>query len=464
MKNSRFIAFLRTLTGMSDYIDIKGASDSIRENIYFRGPNVVILACAIIIASVGLNVNSIPVIIGAMLISPVMGPILGFGFGLGTRDNQLVKDSLKNFAIMVSISIVASTLYFLLSPLNLLNPTELAARTNPTLYDVLIALFGGIAGILETSRKKKGTVLAGVAIATALMPPLCTVGYGISILSIKVIAGAFYLFLINGIFISLATFVSVKYLRFPVVSSQEQKLVMSARALSAILILIIVPSVLTAISVVKDNNFKIHVSKLVDDNKSIGGGFIYDYRIDNTSKPASVEFFMAGEALNDSQKEIFYTKAEMYGIMRNQIIFKDDAAINRKDISDTEIIRGIYEHSESQIKELEDSIKVLNSKLAGFTETDFPSAVAVSRELKAQVSEVSYVMLFRETTGLSDNADSAKLVLIVYSVRQLSSEQQKSIERWARVRLSSDDIIVIYNVMDSNQPIDSLRSWSGQVR
>ena len=212
---SRLGNYLRLLTDMSYHTDYQGASATIRNNIAFRGPNVFILACAIIIASVGLNVNSIPVIIGAMLISPVMGPILGFAFGLGTNDIGLVKESLKNYLVMVVISILASSLFFVLSPLNLENPTELLARTRPSIYDVLIALFGGLAGILETCRKDKGTVISGVAIATALMPPLCTVGYGISILNLSYILGALYLFLINSIFIALATFAAVKYLRFP---------------------------------------------------------------------------------------------------------------------------------------------------------------------------------------------------------------------------------------------------------
>ena len=190
--NEKVKDFFRSLVSLSDYVDLEGASASIRKNIYFKGPTVFILACAIIIASVGLNVNSIPVIIGAMLISPVMAPILGFGFSLGVQDMQLLKDSLRNFAVMVVISILASAIYFLLSPLNLEHPTELLARTNPTIYDVLIALFGGFAGILENSRKEKGTVLSGVAIATALMPPLCTVGYGISIGNLSYILGAFY--------------------------------------------------------------------------------------------------------------------------------------------------------------------------------------------------------------------------------------------------------------------------------
>ena len=145
MKNffRKVLIYLRSIIYFFDEIDYENASTSIRKNITFKGTNVFILACAIIIASVGLNVNSIPVIIGAMLVSPVMGPILGFGLGLGTEDAHLLKDSLKNFGVMVGISIIASSLFFLLSPLSLANPSELLARTNPTVYDVLIALFGG---------------------------------------------------------------------------------------------------------------------------------------------------------------------------------------------------------------------------------------------------------------------------------------------------------------------------------
>ena len=251
---NKFTNFFKSLLNVSDYVDLDSARVAIRKNVYFRGPNVFILVCAIIIASVGLNVNSIPVIIGAMLISPVMGPILGFGFSLGVRDRQLLRDSLRNFLIMVGISIIASTLFFLLSPLNLEHPTELLARTNPTIYDVLIALFGGFAGILENSHKDKGTVLPGVAIATALMPPLCTVGYGISLLNWHYIGGALYLFLINSVFIALATFLGVKYLKYPVVSDMPgTRSRLSGGALAVVLLLIIVPSVFSAIEIVKES-------------------------------------------------------------------------------------------------------------------------------------------------------------------------------------------------------------------
>jgi uncharacterized hydrophobic protein (TIGR00271 family) len=204
----------RSTVNLNGHIDTEAAESTIRRNIYFKGPNAWILAIAVIIASVGLNVNSIPVVIGAMLISPLMGPIFGLGLGLGVSDIQLMKSSGKNLIVMVCISLAASFLYFMITPLSLLNPTELLARTNPTIYDVLIALFGGFAGIFEQCRKEKGTVFSGVAIATALMPPLCTAGFGLARGNFAWLLGALYLFFINCLFIMLATYVSVKYFKF----------------------------------------------------------------------------------------------------------------------------------------------------------------------------------------------------------------------------------------------------------
>ena len=157
--NKNFFAELKELArstvNLNGHIDTEAAECTIRRNIYFKGPNAWILAIATIIASVGLNVNSIPVVIGAMLISPLMGPIFGLGLGLGVNDIQLMKSSGKNLVVMVCISLAASFIYFMITPLSLLNPTELLARTNPTIYDVLIALFGGFAGIFEQCRKEK---------------------------------------------------------------------------------------------------------------------------------------------------------------------------------------------------------------------------------------------------------------------------------------------------------------------
>lgn len=358
-------SFLRSLLNMSDFMDLEGAGASIRKNIYFRGPNVFILVCAIIIASVGLNVNSIPVIIGAMLISPVMGPILGFGFSLGVYDRHLLRESLRNFGVMVAVSILASTVFFLLSPLNMEHPTELLARTNPTVYDVLVALFGGFAGILENSRKERGTVLSGVAIATALMPPLCTIGYGISILNWTYILGAAYLFLINSVFIAIATFIGVKYLGYPSVSAEPgQRRNLTSRAVALVLLLMIVPSVFSAIDIVKDSNFRIHASRFVEANKSIGKGFIYDYEVSTSSDPSTVTVYLAGEQLTGEERERIYTSAAEHGLFREQVILRDDASTQRDKTPDSEVIKSVLEHSDKQIQALRDSIAILNAKIS----------------------------------------------------------------------------------------------------
>ncbi len=446
MKNffRRVAVYLKSIVHLSDEIDYENASASIRKNITFKGTNVFILACAIIIASVGLNVNSIPVIIGAMLISPVMGPILGFGLGLGTEDNDLVKNSLKNFVVMVVISILASSLYFLLSPLSLANPSELLARTNPTIYDVLIALFGGLAGIIETSRKDKGSVITGVAIATALMPPLCTVGYGISIWKGSVIFGALYLFLINSVFIALATFAAVKYFRFPIVeTSGETKKHLPKSAVYLILLIVIVPSIITAISVIKENNFITHAERVVAENKNLGKCFIYDHKATYSRKDPKLELFLAGETLTDEAKERLYKSAEEYGITRKQIVFHEDATNMRQELSEVEILKGIYEHTDQQIKTLTDSIGKLEATLSDYKSKEIP-VEAISKELFAQYPTITEVSLSRGSSMKSANEGATEQIIAFITTDQpMDNELHDRIERWLKVRLNSENVMVV---------------------
>ena len=445
MKNiiRKILIYLKSLIHFSDEIDYNNASASIRKNIAFRGTNVFILACAIIIASVGLNVNSIPVIIGAMLVSPVMGPILGFGLGLGTEDARLLKDSLKNLGVMVGISIIASSLFFLLSPLSLANPSELLARTNPTIYDVLIALFGGLAGIIEISRKDKGTVISGVAIATALMPPLCTVGYGISIWKGSVIFGALYLFTINSIFIALATFLAVKYFRFPAVETNEQRIRLPKSAVYIILLIVIVPSIISAISVIKENNFKIHAENVVAENKNLGKCFIYDHKATYSRKSPTLELFLAGETLTDEAKKKLYKSAEEYGITRSQIIFHEDATSIRQEFSEVEIVKGIYEQTDKQIKRLNDSITKLGQQLSEYKQKEMP-VEAVSKELFAQYSHITSLSLTRgSSVSADDQGEVEQIVAFVTSNQPLTDDQKDRIERWLKVRLNNDNVMLV---------------------
>ena len=439
----KVLKYIKSLIRFSDEIDYENASASIRKNIAFKGTNVFILACAIIIASVGLNVNSIPVIIGAMLVSPVMGPILGFGLGLGTEDAHLLKDSLKNLGVMVGISIIASSLFFLLSPLSLANPSELLARTNPTVYDVLIALFGGLAGIIEISRKDKGTVISGVAIATALMPPLCTVGYGLSIWNGSVIFGALYLFTINSIFIALATFLAVKYFRFPAVEDGEKRIRLPKSAVYIILLIVIVPSILSAISVIKENNFKIHAERVVSENKNLGKCFIYDHKATYSRKSPTLELFLAGETLTPEAKQKIYKSAEEYGITRSQIIFHEDATSMRQEFSEVEIVKGIYEQTDKQIKRLNDSISRMEATISDYKLKEIP-VEATSKELFAQYPTITEVSLSRgSSVKTTDGTTTEQLVAIITTNEPMDTELHDRIERWLKVRLKNENVIVI---------------------
>lgn len=441
---NKYLKRLIHIVNVRESVDYQTADSSIRNNIAFRGPNAIILACAIIIASVGLNVNSIPVIIGAMLISPVMGPIMGLGLALGTEDGHLLKESLKNYAVMVLISILASSMFFLLSPLNLENQSELLARTNPTIYDVLIALFGGFAGILETSRKEKGTVISGVAIATALMPPLCTIGYGISEFRLVYIFGALYLFLINTIFIALATFLAVKLFKFPAVeTTDDNHKRLSKRWYAVIMIVVLAPSIMTAINVVKENNFKINASTLVKNNKNMGKSFIYDFKTNYSRKSQTIEIFVAGENLSDEVREKLYNEAESYGIMRSQILIHEDATIMRKDISEAEIMKSVYEHTDKQIKALNDSIGKLNERLVAYNESVIP-VNAIALELFAQHPQITNVSITRGSTVDAETSEETEQIVVFITAEQpIKQDLHEQIERWLKVRLQNENVLVV---------------------
>ncbi len=436
--------FFRLLVNMRDHVDVGAATTNIRNGISFRGPNVFILACAIIIASVGLNLNSIPVIIGAMLISPVMGPILGFGLGLGTNDTTLVKDALKNFVVMVVISILASTIFYLISPLRLEQQTELLARTNPTLYDVFIALFGGFAGMLENSRKEKGgTVIPGVAIATALMPPLCTVGYGIAHLEPRFILGAFYLFIINTVFITLATFVTVKYLHFPHVVADAARSKRSARWISLILVILLVPSVYSAVRMIQDNNFAINAQKLVMQNKNLGKSYIYDYRVDLEERPHKLDLYLAGERMESTARERIYLDAEEVGITRSQIIIHEDAAFENEMMSESEIIRGILDGHNRQVDALKGQVDSLSATIDFLRAGQLPSEL-ITREIAAQYAGVQQVTLTRGESVTADNGSvHPAVVAIIQCTVPINAAERERIEQWLRVRLGIDDVTVI---------------------
>lgn len=444
-KKSNFMQTLwrqvRRLTDLSDYIDVEASSVNIRGNIAFRGPNILILFCAIIIASIGLNVNSIPVIIGAMLISPLMSPIVGMGLALGTNDTDLLRHALKNLGVMVGISILASTLFFLVSPLDMEHPTELLARTNPTIYDVLIALFGGFAGIVEASRKEKGTVISGVAIATALMPPLCTVGYGLSSWQPQFFLGALYLFFINSVFIALAAFIGTKYLGYPkMMDADPEKQRKRMLVVAVFLVIMIIPSIFSGISVIRDNNLMRSVNQFVQENKSIGKSYIYDYKIVTDSKPATVELFVAGEALSTEDYSVLYARAESYGLMHSQIAIHQDAAYSG--LSELDVLREVlrtHEERENALLARGGELQAEVDSLRSVIEASVLPTKQLENEIRTQYPHVVRVML-ASTTDVNRT-----IVVLVYNEdgKRLSESNVATLTAWLQVRLGTEHVCVV---------------------
>ena len=433
----KITTLVRETLNLNGHIDTDAAERSIRNNIEFKGPNAWILAVAVIIASVGLNVNSIPVVIGAMLISPLMGPIFGIGLGLGVNDIQLMKSSGKNLLVMVSISLVVAFLYFLITPLSLSNPTELLARTSPTFYDVLIALFGGFAGILEQCRKDKGTVFSGVAIATALMPPLCTAGYGLACGEFSYFLGALYLFVINCTFIMLATYAGVKYFRFRPTEFQDETIGKRTKRLTtALIIIFIIPSIWSAVLLIQQNNFEVNATSFAEHRSTYGKSILYDYKIghnDNTT----LTLFFTGETLSERDKDELYSVAAEYDIPKEQIHIRDYAL---DDKSDMNALKDIYEKKESIISAKEQEIVLLKNELDKIKgdELEYDRISKEIFSIKSSLSEVSI------TKGHMYNRDSTSrrdvISVVVSSRDSIGTGELEELREWLKVRMNTDII------------------------
>ena len=354
---------IRQYTNIYSDVDTDAAAERIKSSIWFKGPNAWILVFAIVLASVGLNVNSTAVIIGAMLVSPLMGPIIGAGMALGTNDTDLLRSAVKNLLVMVGISLAASTLFFIVSPLSLVNPTELQARTSPTIYDVMIAFFGGLAGILENSRKERGTVLSGVAIATALMPPLCTAGYGLANLNMHFFFGAMYLFVINSVFIAMATYLMVKYLRFRTVGGVSAEVAAKRRKIiSVVLTIVIIPSLWTAFILIGNNNFERNVQNFAEENRLVGRSYLYEYKIDGRN----VNFYFAGDALTDSQKEEFYARAAEHSLKPKHVTITEySVGMTQKEMD--AILDQVYSQAEIDRAKGQMQLDMLQARLDSLT-------------------------------------------------------------------------------------------------
>lgn len=426
-----------SLANIRDHIDTYDAERNIRQNVYLKGPNILILAFSIVIASVGLNVNSTAVVIGAMLISPLMGPIIGVGLSGGINDASLFRDSIWNLLIMVLISLAASALYFLISPLDLANPTELEARTSPSIFDVLIALFGGAAGILELSRKEKGTVISGVAIATALMPPLCTAGYGIAHLSGKFFFGAMGLFTINAVFIALASYVGVKIFKFKEVQFIDEKKAKRTRTAGAfIVVLIIAASVWSAVRIVQKNNFEISAYEFITENRTLDKAYIYDYEVDGRNR--ILEIKVTGKRLSDAALSALSLRAEKYGIKPGELVVTENS-MDSDELGNSDRMLTLFERTEGEIALRDARIAILQERVDSIE--NFTSLSGrLAREIALQYPEVSEVFLARGSAVSADSLKTnPKTGIIIRLSKPMAEKDRKKLTEWLSVRLDEPD-------------------------
>ena len=414
---------------------------SIYKGVEFRGTNLWVLICATFIASLGLNVNSTAVIIGAMLISPLMGPIMGIGLSIGINDFQLLKKSLRNFLWMFVVSIITSTVYFLISPYSSAQ-SELLARTSPTTYDVLIAFFGGVAGMLaQTRRDRTGTVISGVAIATALMPPLCTAGFGIASGEIMYVLGAFYLFIINTVFIALASYLMVIFLKYEKKTALDQAASKRMRRYVILFsVIILVPSMILTVNILRKTQFEANVDRYVTNVFQFNKTMLVDYdvRYRYEGRQSAVEVRLVGEPLSHNVIENASAQMAYYGLENTELIVRQADENERIDFSK---IQHCYAEI---IDEKNRTIARLEERLASVQPADTVAAGDISREMAHVADHVGRVSMskhiFYDVQGVP--TDTALVVTVRPDSLSQGAVEYDRIEGWLRTRLKTDNVIV----------------------
>ncbi len=449
-ENIWWMSAWRWLRRLLDFRDDKAGDvatiESLKGDVEFRGTKLWILICAILVASIGLNVNSTAVIIGAMLISPLMGPIIGFGLGFGIADLDLVRKSLRNLALTTLFSITTATIYFLLTPLD--QPgSELLGRTEPSLYDVLIAFFGGAAGLIAGSSKSKGQVLPGVAIATALMPPLCTAGFGIATGNWAYFFGAIYLYIINSVFIAFATFVMVRIMRFPmkaVASGDMRK--RSYRWITVIAVCTLIPSIYLSIRLVRDSYQEQRAKQFIADHfappahQVIRQSFI---RADGDKRPY-IDVVLIGKPLSSQTIDSIAALLPSYGLSNFDL--QVHQGIDNEAPTDYEqlggvLLRDLYERSERTASEQRAEIDSLRRTLLRY---DYYKSLThdVSDEAKAVFTDISKVRLMPSMEFIQGQ-DSVLHILVTTPSSRLAPAERKKLEQWLQKRTKADALELI---------------------
>ena len=415
----------------------------ISDGVDFHGATLWVLIFAIFIASLGLNVNSTAVIIGAMLISPLMGPIIGMGLAVGIADLKLFKRALTNYLITTVISVVTATIYFTISPITEAQ-SELLARTSPTLYDVLIALFGGAAGILAISTKSKNNVIPGVAIATALMPPLCTAGYGLAVSNTSYFFGAFYLYFINTVFIAFTTCIGVRLLHFhrkKFVDREKMKRV--NYYIAGILLITMIPAGYMTWSIIKQSVIENNIEKFVPDELDNSGTYIISHEYDSKTKTLNVVAIgkpISVGAIAKAQKSMADYKLGDYTLKVIQGASSDSLLAiqrNKKGLAVT------GEGNSSKWQEQAYQNVALQKQLAAYTR--YPVlANDMKRELKVVCPAAKSLVLSQSSECFLDTALTKGYVMAVVKTNNtLAKDDRQQLYEWLKARVKTDSLELI---------------------
>lgn len=427
------------------YIDLRSEvesfdkiHDEIKKGIVFKGTNLWILVFAIVIASVGLNMNSTAVVIGAMLISPLMGPINGIGYSIATYNFALFKQAIRNFGFAVITGLLASTVYFAISPVSTAH-SEILARTSPTIYDVLIALFGGLAGIVAISSKLKGNVIPGVAIATALMPPLCTAGYGLGTGQFNYFFGAFYLFTINTVFIAISSVIISQVLKFPIITVIDP--IRKKRVNQYIYMVIIatlLPSIYFGYILVQNEKFSEDALRYVKNITVFEGGYLLKNEINANKR--TIQLIYGGNSLAGKARLAIKDRAKDFNLDTSKIFIEQGFAINENTINEKELLQNKLNSQLNLLriaKARNDSI--INRPYMG------QQILSEIKPLYPQIKTCS----FSETIIFSDQKTKPeKIILVVFTSSKyaLKNRDKVNITNWLEARIKSSNVKVYFEM------------------
>ena len=402
---------------------------TIEKDVVSHGANLWILIFAIFVASLGLNVNSTAVVIGAMLISPLMGPIMGMGMGMGINDLALLRKSLFSYLFAAGISLATSTLYFVITPINSAH-SEILARTSPNIYDVLIAFFGGLAGIIAVSCKHKGNVIPGVAIATALMPPLCTAGYGLATFQMAYFFGAFYLFLINTVFIALATLVAVRLLRFPITKLSDREAETRAKRIAWVVVLAtLLPSLYFGYDIVQKEKFTQNANRFIQSEAKFPNDYLLKKEIDSRQKCITLTY--GGKKITDAEIEQLKNRLVYYGLEYATVTVQQGFEyLNEiKKTDETTPLKQALAEKEYELNALKTAIDSLKA-----AETNTGQLI---REAKALYPDVRHFACTEMHPASRTDGDSAATYLVYLQFSKLPGRKEKvQVRNWLETQLT----------------------------